>query len=365
MSTTKLSVKNLPGNITHEEFGRHFNNFAGLTQAHLFVNEKHEIIGVLEFSSYEFADHAKKVMQKFKFPGSSQEIVLDFLPSQFILPQVPPKEVAQPVNNPTAGALRGHGTMFGNAPQTQQISNMANSMPQMQGVVGGGYHPQTQGTPYGDSQNMAMYLAATKKGLGGQNGQGNEGPMQYGNPMVQNYHPQAHMMQPQGYMQSRPNQQMGHVMPQQPIQQQPMQQQTMQQQPQMSQMPNQMYSGPTPGYMIQTHQPQQQQSMQTMPAQLPTSSNSLSLFTIPSNATNSLYVDGVPNDSSEREVAHVFRPFPGFQRVRLIRKTARSGRRFFFCFVDFDNTLQATIALTTLQVIIQNRIECVVGLLFP
>ena len=36
------------------------------------------------------------------------------------------------------------------------------------------------------------------------------------------------------------------------------------------------------------------------------SSNSVALFHVPADATNSLYVDGVPNDTSEREVSRKF-----------------------------------------------------------
>jgi len=48
----------------------------------------------------------------------------------------------------------------------------------------------------------------------------------------------------------------------------------------------------------------------------------VALFKITTEATNSLYVDGIPIDSNEREVAHIFRPFPGFQTVRLIKKVS-------------------------------------------
>mmetsp|Transcript_5002 Transcript_5002/g.4209 ORF Transcript_5002/g.4209 Transcript_5002/m.4209 type:complete len:97 (-) Transcript_5002:185-475(-) len=65
----------------------------------------------------------------------------------------------------------------------------------------------------------------------------------------------------------------------------------------------------------------------------------LMLFKVPSNSTNSIYVDGIPIDASEREVAHIFRPFPGFQEVRLIKKETKNGRQFYFCFVDFENSL--------------------------
>lgn len=37
--------------------------------------------------------------------------------------------------------------------------------------------------------------------------------------------------------------------------------------------------------------------------QQPQQSTSVALFHIPNDATNSLYVDGIPNDASEREVS--------------------------------------------------------------
>jgi len=65
----------------------------------------------------------------------------------------------------------------------------------------------------------------------------------------------------------------------------------------------------------------------------PPNNTSVALFNIPADSTNSLYVDGIPNDASEREVSRtppsnldIFRPFPGFQCIRLIRKTTMSGR---------------------------------------
>jgi hypothetical protein len=104
---------------------------------------------------------------------------------------------------------------------------------------------------------------------------------------------------------------------------------------------------PPPQYQYQQPpqpQPQPQQS-------------TIALFNVGSDATNSLYVDGVPNDTSEREVSRtllpfssdIFRPFPGFQCVRLIQKTANNNRQYFLCFVDFENAIQATIAMSTLQ----------------
>lgn len=48
-------------------------------------------------------------------------------------------------------------------------------------------------------------------------------------------------------------------------------------------------------------------------------------------------------------IEDIFRPFPGFQCIRLIKKTTPTGREFFLCFVDFENVLQSTIAMNTLQ----------------
>jgi hypothetical protein len=45
----------------------------------------------------------------------------------------------------------------------------------------------------------------------------------------------------------------------------------------------------------------------------------------------------------------IFRPFPGFQCIRLIKKTTSTGREYLLCFVDFENVLQSTVALGTLQ----------------
>lgn len=50
-----------------------------------------------------------------------------------------------------------------------------------------------------------------------------------------------------------------------------------------------------------------QQFSQFPPSQLyPQQSSSIALFHIPSDATNSLYVDGVPNDTNDREVSRTF-----------------------------------------------------------
>lgn len=73
-------------------------------------------------------------------------------------------------------------------------------------------------------------------------------------------------------------------------------------------------------------------------------------FPLAPNASSTLYVEGLPPDASEREVAHIFRPYAGFQSIRLVPKESRVPGRFYnLCFVEFDSKMQATVAMTALQ----------------
>ncbi len=58
-----------------------------------------------------------------------------------------------------------------------------------------------------------------------------------------------------------------------------------------------------PQNYTQYQMPTQQPQPPLYPAQ--TGSTSVALFTIPSDGTNSLYVDGIPNDTTEREVSRI------------------------------------------------------------
>ena len=66
------------------------------------------------------------------------------------------------------------------------------------------------------------------------------------------------------------------------------------------------------------------------------------------NATSTVYVEGIPLDATEREVAHIFRPYPGFRGLRLIEKE-KNGKKTIICFADFDNIIQSTVCINTLQ----------------
>ncbi|CAM9936972.1 unnamed protein product, partial [Discosporangium mesarthrocarpum] len=77
---------------------------------------------------------------------------------------------------------------------------------------------------------------------------------------------------------------------------------------------------------------------------------------LPAEASPTLFVEGVPADSSEREIAHIFRPFPGYLSVRLRAKGSRngghggsggssnSGGGETMCFVEFETPYHATVA---------------------
>ncbi|XP_058188963.1 RNA-binding protein 2-like [Rhododendron vialii] len=72
---------------------------------------------------------------------------------------------------------------------------------------------------------------------------------------------------------------------------------------------------------------------------------------LPPDASNTLYVEGLPSDITRREVAHIFRPFVGYKEVRLVSKESRhrGGDPLILCFVDFTNPACAATALSALQ----------------
>lgn len=63
-----------------------------------------------------------------------------------------------------------------------------------------------------------------------------------------------------------------------------------------------------------------------------------------------LYVEGIPTDATNREIAHIFRPYAGYKSLRLlVKKDNITGKDFCLCFVDFDTPRNAYVALTSLQ----------------
>jgi len=72
---------------------------------------------------------------------------------------------------------------------------------------------------------------------------------------------------------------------------------------------------------------------------------------LPPDASSTLYVEGVAHDATDREVSHIFRPFPGFQTVRTFTRESRKypDSTYLLCFVEFDNKHLATNAMQMLQ----------------
>ncbi|CAL1412756.1 unnamed protein product [Linum trigynum] len=72
---------------------------------------------------------------------------------------------------------------------------------------------------------------------------------------------------------------------------------------------------------------------------------------LPPDASNTLYVEGLPPDCTRREVAHIFRPFVGYKDLRLVSKESkhRGGDPIILCFVDFMDPACAATAMSALQ----------------
>ncbi|OIV98029.1 hypothetical protein TanjilG_12260 [Lupinus angustifolius] len=72
---------------------------------------------------------------------------------------------------------------------------------------------------------------------------------------------------------------------------------------------------------------------------------------LPPDATNTLFVEGLPPNCTRREVAHIFRPFVGYKEVRLVSKGSRQpgGDPLVLCFVDFVSPAHAATAMDALQ----------------
>lgn len=71
---------------------------------------------------------------------------------------------------------------------------------------------------------------------------------------------------------------------------------------------------------------------------------------LPTDAHHTLYVEGVPGGVSERELSHIFRPFPGYISLRLRAKggrnlgtTSSSSNAEAICFVEFESSYHVRI----------------------
>ena len=83
-------------------------------------------------------------------------------------------------------------------------------------------------------------------------------------------------------------------------------------------------------------------------------------YSLPADASSTLFVEGLPNDCTSREAAHIFRHFRGFKEVRIVNKSKEpkkahvGGERgesvvVALCFVEFDNPKCAATAMACVQ----------------
>ncbi|XP_022977142.1 RNA-binding protein 1-like isoform X3 [Cucurbita maxima] len=84
--------------------------------------------------------------------------------------------------------------------------------------------------------------------------------------------------------------------------------------------------------------------------------NSLGLRTadcdpISSRESNIIFVDGLPTDCTRREVGHLFRPFIGYEDIRVVHKEPRrrGDKATVLCFVEFSEARYAQAAMEALQ----------------
>jgi len=69
------------------------------------------------------------------------------------------------------------------------------------------------------------------------------------------------------------------------------------------------------------------------------------------NSSKTLYVQGLPSDVTRRELSHIFRPWSGYQTLRLVTKDSIQFPETMhtLCFVEFENSYLASLAMHALQ----------------
>lgn len=352
--SAKLIVHNIPPSMAIDEFTSHFKVFKGFNNANfLYSDENGMLTAQIDFLNFEFADHAKKVMQNYQFPNHQhhQGLIIEFFKQENFKSDnvydnyMPTNANQQDISNLNYNPNNNSNMNYYN-PTEADLDGSKILYPFFKKMTRFSY--DNQGQDFSNSQNQNQ----------------NQNPNYNNNMMKPNIISQQQQQQPNYIM--NPNNPINNnaqnnvkLNPNFIVNEYP----ANPTHPNVNNLmgpiiqgnltyPNNMEINPSSAIknnilsnnanFIAPNYPNPNASNNN-------NTNSIALFKIPSSATNSLYVDGIPFDSNEREVAHIFRPFPGFQSVRLIPKKTKSGREFFLCFVDFENSLQSTIALNTLQ----------------
>lgn len=78
----KLIVHNIPHNVSQEEFRSKFLELRGFQDSKLMMGNNNELYGIVEFSSYELAEYARKMMSSHVFQGSNQPLNIEIMRNQ-------------------------------------------------------------------------------------------------------------------------------------------------------------------------------------------------------------------------------------------------------------------------------------------
>jgi len=77
--SSKLSILNIPPGLHINDFRSLFMELSGFKNAYYIHDYRSQVVGaIVEFSSFEFADYARKILQGYTFPGTGTNIVIDF-----------------------------------------------------------------------------------------------------------------------------------------------------------------------------------------------------------------------------------------------------------------------------------------------
>ncbi|CAK0787300.1 hypothetical protein CVIRNUC_010518 [Coccomyxa viridis] len=230
-----------------------------------------------------------------------------------------------------------------------------------------GYQPYSQGNDMKAQQGSQFMAGGTLQGQIRPSGAAD--PINIGPGLLQSLQSltQTQSLAPQQaypQQQLQPQQQQQQYAPQQLLQppaqrlQQPPQQQLPQQQqlqqPQHLAMPP-MESSHPPYHQLPQQNGMQPSMLQEPPAQQPGQYGVAEIGVpveeeeLPPEAHHTLFASGLPLDMQKREASHIFRPFEGYKELRLVQKQDKQGKDVMWCFVEFDEVVQAARCMRVLQ----------------
>ncbi|EFJ44980.1 hypothetical protein VOLCADRAFT_106208 [Volvox carteri f. nagariensis] len=288
------------------------------------------------------------------------------------------QQQVMPLQQPVMGGmLQQQSVMSNQVPQVrgpyvqagveQQAGNMGRMQAQLQDLgQGGSMLPFKQPQPprrQQEQSQLKQQLGLQQKPQPGQQQKQQPGQQQKQQPgQQQKQQPgQQQKQQPGQQQKQQPGQQQKQQQKQQPGQQQkqqpgqqqkqqPGQQQKQQQGQQQGQQQKQQQSKQPVTPQQNKSQQQQEKSEQKPPTAALTATGKQGIAQqLPSDATNSLYLENLPTDVTHRELTHIFRPFAGFVTLRLVVKEHTNREKSAKAFVDFTDAQAATAAMSALN----------------